>query len=84
LTRVTITAALVKKGEKMLKRKTIGMFCISCESVWEAERIGRPCPRCASETTIPLSKWLLPGVGAYAAPAAPVIPKLMVINGGLA
>jgi hypothetical protein len=68
----------------MLKKKVTAMFCINCERVWETTRTSRPCPRCASNTTIPLSKWLLPGIGAYAAQPAPVMPKLMVINGGLA
>lgn len=60
------------------------MFCIDCERVWETARISRPCPRCASNSIIPLSKWLSPGLGAYAAQATPVQPKLLVINGGMA
>ena len=68
----------------MLKKNVTAMFCIDCERVWETTRISRPCPRCASNTTIPLSKWLLPGLDAYTAQAAPVMPKLMVIDGGMA
>lgn len=50
------------------------MICIDCEKVWETSRISRPCPRCASQQVVALSRWTLRIAG----------PQLRVISGGRA
>lgn len=77
---VAITAAVVKKGDKM-NRITTGifnpkgerplfsttMFCLDCELMWEAQNVSFPCPRCESKEILAAARW---------APARYGMPKL--------